>query len=109
MHARPLLIISLVVSLAAPAFSGVDAVHKNRRVTPYGDFCSHVSHYGRHSPMIDMKQSEEALKHYYAEKGLMVEIIAREGRFLKAQVKDDQSIVDTIIFDRSTGRLRSIY
>ena len=109
MSVRPLLIIVLVFSFYIPVISGADAGHENSKVTPYGDYCSRISHYGMHKSIIDMKHAEEALKHYYGEKGLDVEVVSREGRFIKAIVKDEHAVVDTIIFDRNTGRLRSVY
>jgi hypothetical protein len=89
--------------------SGADALHEKEKITPYGDYCSRMSHYGMHKSIIDLKHAEDALKHYYDEKGLDVEVVSREGRFIKVHVKDEHAVVDTIIFDRRTGRLRSVY
>lgn len=109
MTVRPMLIILFVFSFSMTVITGADAGQDEGRVTPYGDYCSRMSHYGVHKSIIDLKHAEEALEHYYGEKGLNIEIVSREGRFIKAQVKDDQSIVDIIIFDRRTGRVRSVY
>ena len=109
MNLRVLLIIPLLVSFSMPVISAADPDGRNNKITPYGDFCPGISHYGMHKSEIDMKHAEDALKHYYGRKGLTIEIFSREDRFIKARVKDNQSVVDIIIFDRSTGRLRSIY
>ncbi len=50
-----------------------------------------------------------AMVDYYKSKGLIVEIENIRGRFIKARIKDKRGIVDVIIFDRRTGRIRSIY
>lgn len=99
----------LAASIILAGISPAMAFHGHDRVTPYGDFCTRVSHYGMHKGTIPLEQAEEALKHYYSEKGLEIEIIQEEERFLKALVKDGDTVVDTVIFDRRTGRLRSIY
>lgn len=109
MSVRCLLIIILAFACSLLAVPEAGALRDNSRVTPYGDYCSRMSHYGMHKSIIDMKHAEEALKHYYGEKGLTIEIVSREGRFIKAQVKNQHSVVDIIIFDRSTGRVRSVY
>jgi hypothetical protein len=59
------------------------------------------------------------MKDYFGKKGYTVEIEKwkrsgkgkRKGRerFIKAKVKDKDIVVDVIIFDRRTGRMRSIY
>lgn len=104
-----ILILGLVLSLTVSVNAAASAELKNKRVTPYGDFCERVSHYGMHKHMLTPKEAEDALTHYYSNKGLDVQIIKSEGRFIKAVIKNKETIVDTIIFDRHTGRIRSIY
>lgn len=103
------LIMSLVLSFIFIAPDGVSANHHRKSVTPYGDSCDRVNHYGVHKKMLDIKRVKEALKHYYAQKSLDIEILNSSGRFIKTIVKDKDKVVDTIIFDRKTGRIRSIY
>ncbi len=88
---------------------GPSAFSGQKEVTPYGDYCSRMSHYGKHKSIIDLKHAEEALKHYYGEKGLDIDVVSREGRFIKVHVIDKHAVVDIIIFDRRTGRVRSVY
>jgi hypothetical protein len=102
------LILTLILSLLLGAFIA-SAKHNKKHTTPYGDYCSRVSHYGMHHKALSDKQVHEALKHYYSEKDLSFEIINSRGRFVKAFIKDGNKTVDTIIFDRHTGRIRSVY
>jgi len=51
----------------------------------------------------------KAMTDYYHEKGLNVELENKGGRFIRAKIKEDNSVIDIIIFDRRTGRVRSIY
>jgi hypothetical protein len=97
-------VVSLLVFIA-----GSYAQHRETPVTPYGDFCKRCSHYGVCSKMMSVKDSEKAMVEYYNEKGLFIEIKGVQGRFIKAHIKDRREIVDIIIFDRKTGRVRSIY
>jgi hypothetical protein len=94
--------------LLVAGLTGTHAFDRSDKVTPYGDFCNHVSHYGMHRSLVDMAHAKEALQHYYGKKGLDIEIESSEGRFLKVYIKNGQEIVDKIIFDRHSGRVRSI-
>jgi hypothetical protein len=89
--------------------SGASAFNSEKPVTPYGDYCPRFSNYGISKSIHTFKQAEEALHDYYRAKGLDVEIIKPFGRFIRAHIKSEEGIVDTIIFDRRTGRIRSIY
>lgn len=109
MISRFILIMFLALILFFSGSINVMAFHVQEKVTPYGDYCSRMSHYGMHKSIIDIKHAEEALKHYYGEKGLKIKIISREGRFIKVEVSNENDVVDTIVFDRRTGRVRSIY
>ncbi len=96
---------SFVIITVAPAF----AWHEDKAVTPYGDFCPMASKYGMHRHNISIEEAKAALSEYYKEKGLSIWIVEIKGRFIKLNVTDGKKIVDTVIFDRHTGRLRSIY
>lgn len=106
-------IIAVIMVLTLSAFLEGDSVsseaQKRKQITPYGAFCSRTSHYGIHQAILDNKQVEKALKHYYNVKGLDIEIVDLNGRFIKALVKDKDAVVDKVIFDRRSGRIRSVY
>lgn len=82
---------------------------KGRHVTPYGDFCPRFTNYGKHRGMLSRENSRTALRDYYGKKGYGVFIEAVQGRFIKAVIVDKKTVVDTILFDRMTGRVRSIH
>jgi hypothetical protein len=102
-----ILLLSISILLLSP--DHVSAKRDKKSVTPYGDFCNRVSHYGTHKHMLDNKQVKIALEHYFGRKGFSIEIVNSKGQFVKAAVKDSAEIVDIIIFDRQTGRIRSVY
>lgn len=78
-------------------------------VTPYGDFCPRCSEYGNCKSKMSHDDAKEALINYYHKKGLGVELEKKRGRFIRVKIKNRNEVVDIIIFDRRTGRIRSIY
>jgi hypothetical protein len=80
-----------------------------RSVTPYGDFCPRCSSYGKCKYTMSHDDAKKAMLDYYNKKGLAVEIEQKRGRFIRAKIKDEDKVVDVIIFDRRTGRIRSIF
>jgi hypothetical protein len=104
-----LIFLILVLALFAFPLYEVSAERKGNPVTPYGDFCKQCGNYGTCKKPMKPHDAEKAMKDYYSKKGLNVEIERSKGRFLKAKVKDKGKTVDVIIFDRRTGRIRSIY
>ncbi|RME64969.1 MAG: hypothetical protein D6778_07080 [Nitrospirae bacterium] len=97
---RLIAIIGFILVLGSTATAGP--------VTPYGDFCPKCSKYGYCRRPLSKAESIEAINEYYRAKGLEVRIVEAHGRFLKVNVYKKDKLVDTVIFDRRTGRLRSI-
>lgn len=94
-----------VSMLSSPLF----AQPKEKPVTPYGDFCPSCSKYGTCRNMMSDEDARSAMFEYYHRRGFDIEVERMDGRFIRAKVKERGRIVDVIIFDRKTGRLRSIY
>lgn len=101
-----LMIISFL--LLVPAGT-IQAAHSEKPITPYGASCTRCSEYGTCKHTLSHEDAKKAMMDYYHKKGFVVELIHKKGRFIKAKVKDKNKVVDIIIFDRRTGRLRSIY
>ena len=99
----------LIVSLLCLSVSGVLAWPQGKQVTPYGDFSPQCGKYGTCNTIMTDYDAEKALRDYYNQKGLNVEIAKKGGRFIRARIYDKIGIVDIIIFDRHTGRIRSIF
>jgi hypothetical protein len=97
---RLFVVIGIVLMFAGSALAGP--------VTPYGDFCPRCSRYGYCKKPLSRAESIEAIIEYYKEKGLRAEVVGFHGRFIKVNVYKEKKLVDTVIFDRRTGRLRSI-
>ena len=95
-----ILFVSFTAALASP---------EGKPVTPYGDFCPSCGKYGTCKSRMSSKAAEKAMVEYYHKKDLKVNIEKEKGRFIKARIMDNGKVVDVIIFDRRTGRIRSIY
>ena len=99
----------IVLILLLMSFSEAYAWRNEKPVTPYGATCPRCSDYGTCDTPMGHEEAKKAMLDYYHEKGLFVEIMTKRGRFIKAKIKDKNDVVDVIIFDRHTGRVRSIY
>lgn len=101
--------IIVAVSIFIMPLSEASAWHDKRPVTPYGDYCPRCTDYGTCKSQLGHDDARKAMFDYYHKKGLTVEIMRKRGRFIKAKIKEKGEVVDVIIFDRRTGRVRSIY
>jgi hypothetical protein len=102
---RTIIIILLTVLLISVV---AYAEHRGPK-TPYGDFCSKCSKYGVCQDFMSVDESREAVDGYFDGKGIHVGHIRGRGRFLKIELIRDKEVHDVILFDRKTGRMRSIY
>jgi hypothetical protein len=78
-------------------------------ITPYGGYCKDCAVYGSCRESIPPKEAIQSLRKYYEERGYRLGNIAHKGRFIEAEVLQNNKQVDTVIFDRKTGRMRSTY
>ncbi len=76
---------------------------------PYGDYPHWHSAYGICKESIEPKDAEIAIQRYFAFRGLRAENMRHGDRFTVADIYKGNQLFDKIIFDRKTGRIRSIY
>ena len=79
------------------------------KIVPYGDYCRDCSIYGSCKTQLEYGESIKAIKSHFEEMGLDVRIVKPRGRFVIVDIFRDGRPVDRIIFDRKTGRVRSVY
>jgi hypothetical protein len=105
------IIINALLVITALFISSPDIFAGQRKspITPYGDSCKECGRYGTCDSQMKPKDARKAISDYYKKKGLDAEVKDVRGRFIKATIKDKGKTVDVIIFDRRTGRIRSIY
>lgn len=82
---------------------------QEKGITAYGVSCPICVPYGYCSKQPTYKEAGNALKSYYKKKGLTVSVTKEEGRLIEADVYKDREIVDRILLDCKTGKIRSIY
>ena len=87
---------------------GVTANAVSNRVTPYGDYCREFTIYGTCKAMLPLKESIAAIENYYRDKGCTVGRVWHKGRFIEAEIYHNNRLVDKVLFDRKTSRIRSI-
>ncbi len=104
-----IIVVILLTVFIAPASASHHAKKEKKAVTPYGDFCDRCSDYGTCDKPLTHEGAKKAVIEYYHKKGLNVMLEKNRGRFIKAKIMDKGSVVDVIILDRRTGRIRSIY
>lgn len=78
-------------------------------VTPYGGYCKDCAVYGSCKESIPPGVAIQSLRKYYEERGYRLGNVAHKGRFIEAEVLQNSRQVDKVIFDRKTGRIRSMY
>lgn len=97
--------LALFATVASPA----SVLAWEHSVTPYGAYCRECTDYGVCKEPIPPHHAIRALSSYFQERGLSVGTIHHKGRFIEADIYRDHIKVDKILFDRKTGRIRSIY
>ncbi|HAM49471.1 MAG TPA: hypothetical protein DCP92_01760 [Nitrospiraceae bacterium] len=101
--------IHYLLSIVLFFFSVTVAYGASNSVVPYGDYSQWCSAYGTCRENLGPKEAEEAIEGYFASKGLRATNIRHKERFVEAEIYRDNRLVDKILFDRKTGRIRSIY
>ncbi len=86
-----------------PALAGTDSG------MPYGYYLYWHSAYGICKQNLGPEETELALTKYFESRGLRAENILHRDRFTRADIYKGDQLVDKILFDRKTGRIRSIY
>ncbi len=79
---------------------------------PYGTYCpcKERGWYGERRPVMTEKEAVKLIKDFYRESNVMVGDIKKRRHFFKVEILNkDGELIDIIIIDRRTGRMRSIY
>lgn len=87
--------------------SGAYAIENG--ITPYGDFFPGCCKYGVCKKELSDREAGSAIKSYFHRKGLHAGKMKGKGRFVKVDVYRGGKLVDVVVFDKKTGRVRSTY
>ena len=99
---KKIFITALLLLIWVPASAG------NSRVTPYGDYCRDCATYGTCKSILPLEEAVAAIRLYYRDKGCTVGRIWHKGRFIEAEIYHGNRLIDKVLFDRKTSRIRSI-
>ena len=106
---RWLFIVVLTGILTGDAYAETKKDEPEKGVTPYGVSCPLCGEYGYCKKEARHEEAVRALEKYYKGKGMTVTVTKKEGRFIEADVYKDKDLVDRVVLDCKTGRIRSIY
>jgi hypothetical protein len=97
--AAVLLSVSLLPSRAEASGRGV--------TVRYGQTC--MMGYGAPEGGVRLQTAMENLRAYFGKKGMDVQMVSHSRHFIWADIFKDGDRIDSIVFDISTGRMRSVY
>jgi len=105
---RFVLIALLVLGISGIAHAETKKGEQERGITPYGVSCPICGQYGYCKKKVKHEAAVKALEKYYKEKGMSVSVIKKDGRFIEADVYKNKKLIDRVILDCKTGKMRSI-
>ncbi|MCL4536282.1 MAG: hypothetical protein M1610_01625 [Nitrospirae bacterium] len=77
---------------------------------PYGDYCPMWGSYGARKPVRTAKEAKKILQEYFKNEPIVIGNIKEREYFFEADIKDkNNNLIDVVIVDKRTGRIRSIY
>jgi len=81
-----------------------------RGIRPYGDYCpGRHGRYGAKQTIHSREEARTTLEEYFKDKEITIGHISERKRFFRAEIRDRaNNLVDIIIIDKRTGRIRSI-
>ncbi|HCZ12955.1 MAG TPA: hypothetical protein DHV16_12130 [Nitrospiraceae bacterium] len=99
-----------IVLMLAIAPAGIHAEnYPAQAITPHEERCPLCGAYGYCEQQPSLREAAKALKSYYAKKGMKATVVKQDGRFIEANVIKNSKIIDRVLLDCRTGRIRSIY
>ena len=103
------LAISLLIASIFLPYSYADAMN-GWWEGPYGDYCPMWGSYGARKPVRTANEAKRILQEYFAPYDVKVGKIKEKEWFFEADIKDkNNNLIDVVIVDKRTGRIRSIY
>ena len=84
--------------------------HEWRGKTPYGDYCPMQGWYGARKPVRTADEAKRILQEYFKNEPVVIGNIKEREWFFEAEIKDkNNKLLDIVIVDKRTGRIRSTY
>jgi hypothetical protein len=105
-------LIALVGTLSAPVLAQAECRHGGCDRRPYGDYCQgkRWGRYGAKDPVKSVDEARKRLEEFYANEDVVIGKITERQLHFEAEVADkDGELVDRVIIDKRSGRIRSTY
>ena len=78
--------------------------------TPYGDYCPMQGWYGARKPVRTADEAKRFFRNISKNKPVVIGNIKEREWFFEAEIKDkNNKLLDIVIVDKRTGRIRSTY
>jgi hypothetical protein len=80
--------------------------------SPYGAYKKDPaeSSYGENRPVTSIEEARRVLKEYFAKKDVRIGEIREQKFFFESEIRDkNNNLIDKVIIDKRTGRIRSTY
>ncbi len=88
-----------------------DGCWRNR--SPYGSYCRGPQYgwYGERRPVRSLGEAKEIIRDHFAPNGeARINKVVDKDQYYEAEIRDKENkLIDKVIVDKRTGRLRSIY
>ncbi|HUO78143.1 MAG TPA: hypothetical protein VMU21_11270 [Thermodesulfovibrionales bacterium] len=102
------ILMSLVIGLIFLYASAASKAFGADESGPYGG--SREGGYGEKKEVLTPGDAERILRQYFAKKNVTIGEIRERELYFEAEVRDkDNKVIDKVIVDKRTGRIRSIY
>lgn len=108
-----LVVLLVLLGLATPTMTQAQCLGSDWPANrPYGDHCydSRWGWYGAKRTGNTDREAKKLLQEYYADSDVRIGKIVEKELYFKAEILDRYSrVVDRVIVDKRTGRIRSTY
>ena len=105
----------LALSMMAPIPAAAERPENRGRSfsegRPYGDYCpAQQGRYGATRQVESETAARNILNRYYRNRDISIASVEERRRFYRAEILDSAgNLLDIVIIDKQTGRIRSIY
>ena len=99
-------LIGIILALTLFSLSPLASVQAENQ-SPYG---GSPSSYGESHKVRDVEAARRLLKDYFSKKTVIIGTIVEKDLYFEADILDhDKKLIDRVVVDKRTGRIRSIY
>ncbi len=101
------MVLVFALFLSLPYAAGFEKNEKQS--TAYEGQLSFCGEYGYCRKQVSHDEAIIALEKHYSKKNMTVQVINKEDRFIEADIYKGKDLVDRIVLDCKTGKIRSRY